>query len=422
MLDLARQSIERLAANGYSDPNEPALALRPEKLIGETGMLLYAAAGVRGHAELNARVESVARLLVPHARSTRILLEICLEPSLALEFAEAHICLSKLGDPDRGFDELLRQSLSSQAGTGRERVPYRALEQHWIRGIWTEATLEGGAPSALPVLDSVLKRPLDLLGAGRNEAYAFTHALMYLRDFNIRPRRLPRARALILAEAEAALARCLDEENYDLGGEMLMAWPLTGAPWSAGAAFAFRVLARAEDKNGVLPAPGPPPQPAKELQGDARTDYLLATSYHTAYVMGLLCCAALHPGRAPPMKLAASSAPNKDAAGAVLRMLDADGRRPHWRHELDDISPREREALAGFLLSIALCRKIRSRAFAEAHEILRVGYALGLANGPAASQAAEMLERLATFDRISGQLPDARSRGHLDAPAQASGF
>jgi hypothetical protein len=203
---------------------------------------------------------------------------------------------------------------------------------------------------------------------------------------------------------------------------MLMAWPLTGAPWSAGAAFAFRVLARAEDKNGVLPAPGPPPQRAKELQGDARTDYLLATSYHTAYVMGLLCCAALHPGRAPPTRLAVSSEPNRDAAGALLRMLDGDGRRPHWRQELEDVSPPEREALAGFLFDIALCRKIRSRAFADAHEMLRMGYALGLANGPAASQAAEMLERLATFDRISGQLPDAGEQAHLDAPAQASGF
>jgi hypothetical protein len=420
-LDVARQSVERLGANGYTDPEEPTAALRPEKLIGETAILLYAASAVRAYSEVGARVDSMAQLLIPHARSARMLLGICLEPSLALDYAEAHICLSKLGYRDAGFDELLRQSLNSQAGAGRERVPYRALEQHWICGIWMESTSAGGDRPASPVLDSVLKRPLDLLGRGKDEAYAFTHALMYLRDFNIRPRRLPRARALILAEAEAALARCLDQEDYDLGGEMLMAWPLTGAAWSAGAAFGFRVLARLEDKNGVLSPPRAPPQRLDKLEGRARTDYLLATSYHTTYVMGLLCAAALYPGRAPPARLPARRGPQRGAAGAILKFLDCDGRRPHWRHELEEISSSEREALAGFLLDIALCRKIGRREFAAAHEILRTGYALGLANRPASSQAAETLERLATFERISGKSASAQCPGGPDASTEAPG-
>jgi len=75
---------------------------------------------------------------------------------------------------------------------------------------------------------------MDLLNGSRDDVYAFTHALMYVTDFNIRPRRLPRRRAAILAEAEAALARCLDEQDYDLGGEVLLAWPLTGRSWSPG--------------------------------------------------------------------------------------------------------------------------------------------------------------------------------------------
>src|SRR6202043_3161647 len=148
-------------------------------------------------------------------------------------------------------------------------------------------------------------------------------ALIYVRDFNIRPRRLPRARALILAEAEAALARCLDEEDYDLGGEVLMAWPITGAAWSAGAAFGFRVLARAEDDNGILPAPGTRRR-LDALDGEARADYRLASGYHTAYVMGLLCAAALHPGRAPPAALPVRATVDRGAADAILRFLDAD--------------------------------------------------------------------------------------------------
>jgi hypothetical protein len=80
---------------------------------------------------------------------------------------------------------------------------------------------------------------MDLLSGSREDIYAFTHALMYVTGFNISPWRLPRARAVILEEAEAALGRCLDEQDYDLGGELLLAWPLTRATCSAAAAFGF---------------------------------------------------------------------------------------------------------------------------------------------------------------------------------------
>ena len=401
-LDIAGQAVERFAAGGYTDAKEPSNNVRPEKLIGETAILLHGASAVRSHAAVSARIDALARLLVPHARSARMLLGLCLEPSLALDYAEAHICLSRLGYPDPAIDELLRQSLDSQAGAGRERVPHRVLEQHWIGSMWAESTAGEHVRPPSAVLDSVLNRSMDLLSGGKDEAYAFTHALMYVRDFNIRPRRLPRARALILAEAEAALARCLDEEDYDLGGEVLMAWPLTGAPWSAGAAFGFRVLARAEDDNGILPAPGAPRR-LEAPAGEAHADYRLANGYHTAYVMGLLCAAALHPGRAPTAALPLRVTAARGAADTMLRFLDGDGRSPDWRQDLDRLQPLEREALAGFLFNIALRRKVSRREFDAVRELLGVGYALGLADMPAASQTAEMLERLATFKAITGK-------------------
>jgi hypothetical protein len=407
VLDFAQQCVERLAANGYSDAEEPANTIRPEKLIGETAIVLYAASAV-GSDAVKTRIDAVARLLVPHARSPRILLGLCLEPSLALDYAEAHICLGALGHRDADVDALVRQSATAQAAGGRERVPHRVLEQHWIGAVWAESTAASRHPApAAAAPSSILGKPMDVLGGGKSETYAFTHALMYVRDFNIRPQRLPRSRAAILAEAEAALAKCIDQEDYDLAGEVLMAWPLTGATWSAGAAFAFRVLARAEDKHGRLPAPGTRQQRLDKLQGDARTDYVLATAYHTVYVMGLLCAAALHPGRAPPARLPPRRGPDRSAADAVLRFLDdaADKQSPQWRHEFEAATPAEREALAGFLLTVALHRNIGRREFGAVHGLLKLGYTLGLADTPAASQAAEMLERLATFERMTGKSP-----------------
>jgi hypothetical protein len=86
-------------------------------------------------------------------------------------------------------------------------------------------------------------------------------------------------------------------KDYDLGGEVLLAWPLTGKTWSPAATFGLQVLTQVEDKAGFLPSPGTRLDRLNTLQGDERTDYLLATAYHTAYVMGLLSAAALTNGK-----------------------------------------------------------------------------------------------------------------------------
>jgi hypothetical protein len=395
-LDIAERTVERLAAEGYTDPHEPHDSVRPEKIISETALLLLAASKASASSgAVRSRLQRVARLLIPHARSERIYLGLCLEPALALDFASAHTCLKRLGYPDAAFDALLCSAVSAQARRGRERAPHRMLEQEWLLENWS-----GGSDSRRrlrsAVRSSVLNFPMDLLDGSRDDVYAFTHALMYATDFNISPRRLPRPRSEILAEAEAALARCIDEEDYDLGGEVLLAWPLTGKSWSAAAALGFRILTRVEDEAGFLPAPITRLQRLNALEGDRRTDYLFATAYHTIYVMGLLCAAALQTGRTPPSKIPAGTAA-RGSSTPILHMLDADGQRPHWRAEFDQLTNAERDALAGFLMNIALRRKTRQRDFGAVARLLREGHAMGLTDTPAASQAAEMLERIAIF-------------------------
>jgi hypothetical protein len=398
-LDIAQQAVERFGSKSYVDPVEPSNSLRPEKLISETAVLLLAASAADHHDEVSERLRRVAQLLIPPARSEQVLLGVCLEPALAWDYAQAHVCLRRLGYEDPGFDALLRQSIGSQAHAGRERPPHRVLEQEWMREIWNNA---GPAPRRRPspaALNSVLKQPMDLLNGSRDDVYALTHALMYITDFNIRPGRLPRRRTAILAEAEAALARCLDDQDYDLGAEVLLAWPLTGKSWSPAAAFGFHVLAHVEDQAGFLPAPNTRLQRLNELQGDDRTNYLLATAYHTAFVMGLLCAVALQPGRTPPAEVPTSGA-GRGNANQILQLLGADSPSPHWRDQLNQLPEPQRDALAGLLLNIALRRKIKQREFDAVHKLLQLGYALGLADTPAASQAAEILERLATFASI----------------------
>jgi uncharacterized protein DUF6895 len=394
-IEIAKKAIECLAADGYEDKTEPGNNLRPEKVISESGLLLLAASTASRYPEVDERLRDVAERLVPHARSDRILLGICTQPALAWEYAQAHVCLKRLGYADRRFDTALRMVERSQARRGHERPPHRALEQARARDGWSDPRPGRRTRRAPPgaVRDSVLCRPMDLLSGSRDDVYAFTHALMYVTDFNIRPWRLPRDRSVILDEAEAVLARCLDDEDYDLAGEVLLGWPLTGQSWGPAAAFGFRVLARVEDQAGFLPSPGTRLERLHALQGGERTRYFLATAYHTAYVMGLLCAAALQPGRAPPTTIRTARAP-RGISRLLLTRLDTGGGRPHWREEVRRLAEADRDSLASMLLSIGLCRAVSQRDFGLLHELLRMARDAGLANAPSASQAAELLSRL----------------------------
>ncbi|HKF05380.1 MAG TPA: hypothetical protein VKB49_23880 [Candidatus Sulfotelmatobacter sp.] len=399
-LDIAKQVVERLALNGYIDSADPGNNLRPEKLISETALLLFAASSAASHDTVKARIKTLAQMLIPHARSERMLLGVCLQPALAWDYAQAHVFLSRLGYQDAAFDQLLQQSADSQAKDGCERVPYRMLEQEWVRSNWNPSASRSRKLTRTSASNSVLNRSMDLLNGSREDIYAFTHALVYVTDFNVQPRRLPRSRSVILAEAEAALARCLEEQDYDLGGEVLLAWPLTCKSWSAAAAFGFRVLAGVEDKAGFLPAPNTRLQRLSELQGDDRTKYLLATAYHTAYVMGLLSAAALQPERTPPAQIPTSGAID-GSANKILAFFDAGAHRAHWLDELYKLKDAERDAVAGLLLTIVLRLNIKRREFGIVRKLLEVGYSMGLANSPVSSQAAEMLERLSIYTQVA---------------------
>jgi len=400
-LDIAKLAVEQLAAKGYDDPRNPAKSIRPEKIISETAVLLVSASAVMAHSEIGVRVKRLAEDLIPHARGKRALMGLCLETAVAWDYALPHVCLTRLGYCDSRFDELLRHSLESQAQAGRERVPHRVLEQEWAARNWPGTKPGRRSTNSRTARICIMNCPMDLVNGTRDDIYAYTHALMYIRDFNLHPGPLPRRRPVILAEADALVARCLDDQDYDLSGELLLSWPLTGRSWSAAAAFAFRVLAHVEDKAAFLPTPSTRISELKALEGIQRTQYLVATAYHTAFVMGLVCAASLQPGHAPPALIPSDNA-KPGAAKQIMRILDTDGQSPHWRDEFQQLTGPETGALAGFLINVALRRRAARRDFGGLRELLKLAYDLNLANIPLASQAAEMLARLATYVRITG--------------------
>jgi hypothetical protein len=206
-------------------------------------------------------VRHLAGLLIPHARSERIRIGICRQPSLALDYAQAHACLRRMGYPDAEFDGLLRAAAASQCYGSRERPPHRVLEQRWIAAMC--GLLGSRRFAAAPARESAVGRPLDVLFGSREEGYAFTHAVIYLADDCMGSVRLPRTRAELFADADALLVGCLDDQDYDLAGEVLLTWPLLRGHWTATAAFAFHTLAAVEDEASFLPSAGTAPGPTR---------------------------------------------------------------------------------------------------------------------------------------------------------------
>jgi hypothetical protein len=353
-------------------------------------MLIYAASAARDRPNVASRVDELARLLAPHARSERVLVDLALHPALAFKFAVPHVLLTRLGYHDASFDNFLKSCISAQAINGRDRPPSASLEKRWISCLWTGQDADAGWRADL--LDSVLTWPIDILGGLRDDSYAFTHLIFYCTDFGLQSCRLPRRRSMILAEAGSLLARYVDAEDYDLAGEILMAWPLMGAAWSPAAAFAFRVLASVEDQVGVLPCGNINLSRLNQLEGNERARYALGTAYHTAYVMGFVCAASLRPGRVPPAKIVG---PRFDRSCLTRLLGYVDDDQGHWQSEYWSLADSEQRVLTPFILDIAIMQKCRRRDYEAVTEILSLACEYRIASSPMCRQAAELLERIA---------------------------
>ena len=389
-LDIAVRALTIIGTDGFRDEEDPEGSFGPDKLAAETAMFLYVTSSIRHHPPVEDSLLAVAALLAPGARSERTRIAIALNPAICLQLGMPHVLLSTLDAGNEQLDRLLDASTGATAHGGNEVVPHRALERFWIESVRTgEAT---GEPFERAAADSVLNHPVDLVWGSREDGYAHTHALMYYTNFGYTPRPLPRARTTVLRESEALLARALLLEDYDLTAEVLMAWPLTSAPWSAAAAFGLRVLAELEDEVGFLPAKNGTPEKFYRLTGTERTRYAVAASYHTAYVWAMLCAMSLRPGLAPPAGIMGPSA-DADLVDELLEAIPSVD--TPWRRTFDRLRHMEQRRLAPFLLNMALLVTARSHDYAAVAHLLAVAVRNGMADDPLFAQSAELLQRLA---------------------------
>lgn len=245
----------------------------------------------------------------------------------------------------------------------------------------------------------MLGRPLDALAATREDVYAFTHAVMYVSDMGARRPPLPRPIAEIVGDAEAALAFSLDGDDFDLTAELLFTWPMLRAPWTPAATFGFGVLVDVEDELGFVPGSSFDAARYEDLDGVAREDYRLLTSYHTVYVMGILYAAVLAQKFAPPPDVPVS--PCMGASGSAFhppRPIDESG--PRWRQAFANLEAGQRDSLADLLIAFGLRRAATSGDAPQVRSLLQAAVECDRIDGSSVRQAAGLLRRMALLSSL----------------------
>ena len=366
------------------------------KLVTETALLLHAASRADVDGQLDGRLESIAKRLLGPARSPELLAWARLRPAIIPELSVSHRILTGFGKPDTNFDDALRHATEISSVAPVERIPWKQIERNW--------QVELGAPvgehvTVIDTAGTAMGACQDAIFATREEVYGLTHALIYHTDFGHRSPPLPRDVDEIVADAGSALARCLDDDDFDLGAEVLFTWPYTRTAWSAVATFALYVLRRTDDEVGFLPSMTLREAEYAVLGDSERNTYYYKESYHTVYVMGLLTSAILTHGINPIPSLVQCEA-GTAAAQRLHDLLPEPEQMPLWQESFDALSPAERGALIPLLADVGVRRIVREGTFSELPHFLEAAITalatIQVLPTPAVRQGVELLQRLAS--------------------------
>jgi len=397
-LDFAAIAVADFGETGYDDAVRPALSFGPEKVVAEATMLAYAAHGASPSGAVHDRIDALARQLEPLVRSPRALTEMALHPDQVFRRAVPHALLTAMGYLDEAFDAFASELCARVLSYAVDQPATVLAERRWIATAW-------GRPlptMSTAALGTVLTHPFDLLVGSREDPYGLTHLLFYVTDFGrtVDPE-VGRTHEAILADVEALVVRYLDHGDYDLVGELLMAWPQLGETWSPAAAFAFGVLAHVEDEVGLLPCGNIDPERLASLEGAERTRYARAASYHTALVMGFLCAVTLRGDAAPPATVSGPEYP--DDAWRTFRAMIND-HPGDWLPVFDRTSEPERRSMAPMLCALVITQAMRQQNFAAMHEAIQVARRFALPAQPLEAAATDLLRILSAA--LQASTPD----------------
>jgi len=387
---------------GDAPATDAAPPLNREKVSAEAAMLLRAAMPLADRVpQLRASLTRLGAELTAQT-GDELAVRLCLNPGIALDLALVPLHLHDLGLGDPRLQPLLDDLFGPDRLRGPERPPHRELEQQWLHGLWSGETHPAGLTRA--VASSCLAWEFDHLAGTTDDAYAFTHAILYASDHGRRRVALPRPAERVTGDAEAILAVALDAGNHDVAAEALWTWPMLGLDWTPLAARARELLTAVSRAHGFLPGPGFDAGVHERLPLPERDRYVLRTSYHTTLVHGLLLASILDRGRRGPLRSATGPAvaPARAGAAAALAALCPPlPRAQAWWDLLAALPSAEQDALAQGLTTMALRRAATSANPVALRDTLDVAAVCGVAASAAIRQARLLLRRALVCAGIS---------------------
>lgn len=393
----------RSEGSGSVGTPDAAPPLGGDKVRCEASMLLRAAAPVADRdPSLPAALAMLASDLVAESPE-ELAVRLCLHPGIALDLALVLLHLRALGLGDRRLEPLLSDLLGADRLRGPERPPNRELEQLWLHGLWSGEVAPKSLSRALSA--SSLAWEFDHLAGTTEDAYAFTHAILYATDHGRRRVALPRPVEEIVRDADAILAVALDAGNHDVTAEVLWTWPMLDLPWTPLAAEARALLAQVIDAHGFLPGPGFDPSVHERLPLPERDAYVLRTSYHTTLVHGLLLAATLsRQGRPQPGPAGGrtGSVAGGNVADAVTAFLQPSAMAVAWWNRFSSLPPATRDSLAPALVTMALRRAATAADMSAVRETLSLAAEYRLSETPVTRQARVLLRRAMTCAELAG--------------------
>lgn len=393
-LEFAKNTIQHLIIDGhYPSENDPWYA-KPEKIIAETSFLLVFAKAVSDNKAIYQKYNALANIISPLARSKSFLINICLKPTLALDYATAHICLDYAGFPDPNFDRILADSLNSIAHKGIERLPYRELEQAWLYSIWKKIEIPKNFKKWIRL--SVLYKTVDIFSESTDGVYALTHAIIYAAFDKID---IPKSQIeKVINLVESLLIRYIDEQNYDIAGELLMAWPLFGRKYSPVAEFGLHCLLYIESRVGFMPAPGLDLSKINVENINQRRSYIYSHNYHTVCVLGLLGSTLLK-----EISTISENCIKMTSSRELFAELEEEilsDQSVHWVEVYKQLDEQKKQTLFPWLYHVILFRSIKRKNYKKASQIIQQTKNIGRSNNILFVQTNQLLMRLSRHATI----------------------
>lgn len=256
-----------------------------DKLVAETALLLLVASRIPENSGFQTDIRELSVILSPHARTARHLFLLASSPQAVGGIALAHIALTCLGERDETFDAAVQAAFASPYIDSIDRPNFRQMEIRWLYSLYSNTIPDFS--DLLPC--SIINKPTHPIFMRREDAYAITHAAMYLTDFG-RSTFLPSIdRWKLCGFIDHSISWCLAYSDWDLLGEIVMVQRFLQSRDSIFSKTASSVLSDVFSRDWFMPGPNFVAETYNALPEDQKMGYAMVHGYHSTYVYGILC-------------------------------------------------------------------------------------------------------------------------------------